>query len=188
MIYLVVGLALFVLIHSLSILGLKPRLVSAVGATAYSLLHAAGSLVGLLLIVRGYGSARLAPVVLFHPAPILRFVVVGLMAPVFPLALASVIKGRIRTATKHPLLAATKLWAFAHVIANGTLAGTVLFLTMLAWAVIDRVSLKRRGNPVAAGVDLGRFGDVIAVVGGLGIYAAFLAGWHLRLIGVAPLG
>ena len=45
---------------------------------------------------------------------------------------------------KHPMLAAVKFWAFAHLLSNGSLADVLLFGGFLAWAVLDRISLKRR--------------------------------------------
>ena len=69
------------------------------------------------------------------------------MLPAFPLLLAAYLPGRIKTATKHPMLAAVKLWAFAHLLANGNLADVILFGSFLAWAVADRISLKGRTPP-----------------------------------------
>jgi uncharacterized membrane protein len=41
------------------------------------------------------------------------------------------------------MLAAVKLWAVAHLLANGTLADVLLFGGFLAWAVADRIAVKR---------------------------------------------
>jgi uncharacterized membrane protein len=108
--------------------------------------------------------------------------------PVFPLALAAYLPGRIKTAAKHPLLAAVKFWAFAHLLANGMFADVLLFGGFLAWAVADRISLKRRSTPQGLRTaPPGPWNDVIAVVLGLAIYA-LLIGWaHVRLFGVSPL-
>jgi len=115
-------------------------------------------------------------------------VAVILMLPVFPLFIAAYLPGRIKTAAKHPMLAAVKFWAFAHLLANGTLADVLLFGGFLAWAVVDRISLKRRSTPQAPpSAPPGRWNDAIAVVLGLAIYA-LLIGWaHARLFGVSPL-
>ena len=94
----------------------------------------------------------------------------------------------IKARLKHPMLVAVKIWALAHLLANGTLADVLLFGGFLAWAVLDRLSLKRR--PVQAAVRTappGPWNDVIAVVLGLAVYA-LLIGWaHSRLFGVSPL-
>ena len=109
------------------------------------------------------------------------------MLPAFPLLLSTYLPGRIKAAAKHPMLVATKLWALAHLLANGTLADVVLFAVVLAWAVADRISLKRRSaRPVPAARALGA-NDAIAIAGGLALYAAFLFGLHQWLFGVSPL-
>ena len=85
------------------------------------------------------------------------------------------------------MLAAVKLWAFAHLLANGTLADVLLFGGFLAWAVGDRISLKRRQQVIQTAPP-GRFNDLLAVVLGLALYAFFVVWAHLRLFGVSPLG
>ena len=115
-----------------------------------------------------------------------------LMLPVFVLLLSAYLPGRIQRAAKHPMLAATKLWALAHLLANGGLADVVLFGAFLAWAVADRVSLKRRASagllraPHTFGP--GKANDAIALVGGLLLYAVFAFWAHGFLIGVRPFG
>jgi uncharacterized membrane protein len=110
-----------------------------------------------------------------------------LLVPVFPLFLAAYFRGRIQAATRHPMLAAVKLWAAAHLLANGTLADVLLFGAFLAWAVADRLSMKRRTARPIPGAPPSKANDLIAVVGGLVIYAAFVLGLHAWLIGVPPI-
>ena len=81
---------------------------------------------------------------LYTPPTALRHVALLLMLPVFPLLVAAYVPGRIKTMAKHPMLLATKLWALAHLLANGTLADVLLFGGFLVWAVADRISVKRR--------------------------------------------
>jgi uncharacterized membrane protein len=109
------------------------------------------------------------------------------MLPVFPLILAAYLPGRIKTTMKHPMLAAVKFWALAHLLANGTLADVLLFGGFLAWAVVDRISLKRRTQVIATAPP-GKFNDAIAIVAGLILYAFFIGWAHVRLFGVSPLG
>jgi uncharacterized membrane protein len=184
---LILGLLIFLGAHSTSIVApaWRDAQVAARGEKAWKALCGAVSLVGLALIVYGYGLARGAPVVLYQPPGALRHVAWLLMLPVFPLLLASYLPGHLSRVTKHPMLVATKFWALAHLLANGTLASTLLFAAFLAWAVADRISLKRRVPGPTLG-RAGRFNDVIAVVGGLLLYAAFIGGVHLWLIGVSP--
>lgn len=184
---LILGLLIFLGAHSTSIVApaWRDAQAAARGEKAWKALCGAVSLVGLALIVYGYGLARGAPVVLYQPSGGLRHLAWLLMLPVFPLLLATYLPGHISRVTKHPMLVATKFWALAHLLANGTLASTLLFAAFLAWAVADRISLKRRTPRAVPGVP-GRFNDAIAVVGGLLIYGAFIGGVHLWLIGVSP--
>ena len=99
--------------------------------------------------------------------------------------------GRIGAAVKHPMLLSVKIWASAHLLANGTLADVILFGAFLAWAVVDRISVKRR--PVVEahnvpGAPPSPYNDGVAIVAGLVVYAVFLFGAHRLLIGVSPLG
>ena len=87
------------------------------------------------------------------------------------------------------MVAGVKVWAFAHLIANGTLAAVLLFGSFLAWAILDYVSARRRD--LAAGADyvtgpITR--DLTAVVVGLAAWAAFAFWLHVWLIGVRPFG
>ena len=86
------------------------------------------------------------------------------------------------------MLVAVKLWALAHLLANGSLADVLLFGSFLAWAVADRISLKRRPHRPTPGAPPRPANDVIAIVGGLVLYVLFLWRWHAWLIGVSPLG
>jgi uncharacterized membrane protein len=146
------------------------------------------SIVGFVLLVVGFGMARQNPVVLYAPPTWMRHLAMLLLVPVFPLFLATYLPGRIKSAAKHPTLLATKLWAFAHLLAAGRLADVVLFGAILAWAVADRISFKRRTQRALSGAKPSPYNDVIAVVGGLAIYALLLLGGHRWLIGVSPLG
>jgi uncharacterized membrane protein len=187
---LIVGLVLFLGIHSVAIVApeLRARTIQRLGEPAWKGPYALVSLVGFVLICYGFGLARHAPVILYSPPTWLREVALIVMLPVFPLALAAYLPGRIKTAAKHPMLAGVKFWAFSHLLANGLLADVLLFGGFLAWAVVDRISLKRRSSPpVPRTAPPGRWNDVIAVVLGLAIYA-LMVGWaHVRLFGVSPL-
>jgi uncharacterized membrane protein len=166
----------------------RARALTRLGEGGWKGLYALVSLIGFVLIVYGFGLARQAPVVLYTPPHWMRHVTFLLMLPVFPLILAAYLPGRIKAATKHPMLVAVKCWAFAHLLANGLLADVLLFGGFLAWAVVDRISLKRRPPQVIHTAPPGRFNDVIAVVLGLALYALFTGWAHVRLFGVSPLG
>jgi uncharacterized membrane protein len=188
---LIAGLGLFLGVHSVAFVspGLRARAIHQMGEPAWKGLYALVSLIGFVSICYGFGMARQAPVVLYSPPTWLRHLALIVMLPVFPLLIAAYLPGRIKTAAKHPMLIAVKCWAFAHLLSNGLLADVLLFGGFLGWAVVDRISLKRRSAPqVLRTAPPGPWNDAIAVVLGLAIYA-LLIGWaHVRLFGVSPLG
>lgn len=183
---LIIGLVLFLGVHSISIVAApwRDRMAAQLG-NGWRALYSLISLAGFVLIIYGYGQTRLAPQVLYVPPAWLRHVAMTVMLPVFPLLLAVYLPGRIRAATKHPMLLATKLWALAHLLANGMLADVLLFGGFLLWAGADRASFKRR---VAREIKTAPFhprNDWIAVIAGLAIYAVVVMWGHAALIGVA---
>ncbi len=194
MLLLILGLVLFLGVHSVSIVSAsgRNRLVQQLGEGPWKGLYSLASLAGFVLIVVGYGAAREAPVVLYTLPNGFRHLAAVLMLPVFVLLLAAYLPGRIQRAAKHPMLLAVKLWALAHLLANGTLADVLLFGGFLAWAVVDRISVKKRAaagllrpGPVLPG---SKANDAIALVGGLGVYVLFVVWAHAWLIGVRPFG
>jgi uncharacterized membrane protein len=187
---LIIGLAIFLGTHSISIVSpdFRNRAIAKLGKAGFGGSYGLASLVGFVALVYGFGAAREAPVVVYTPPSFLRPVTFLLMLPAFPLLFAAYLPGRIKDATKHPMLAAVKFWAFAHLLSNGTLADVVLFGAFLAWAVLDRISFKRRPPQTIRTAPPGRFNDLIAVVIGLAVYALFIGWAHRRLIGVSPLG
>jgi uncharacterized membrane protein len=187
---LILGLVLFLGVHSVSIVApeLRTRAMASMGEGGWKGTYALISAAGFGLILYGFHLARQSPVVLYTPPGWLRHVTFLFMLPVFPLILAAYLPGRIKTAAKHPMLAAVKFWAFGHLLANGMLADVLLFGGFLAWAVCDRISLKRRPPQAIRTAAPGRFNDVIAVVVGLGLYVLFILWAHAWLFGVSPLG
>jgi uncharacterized membrane protein len=183
---LVIGLVLFFGIHSLVIVapGARELVLQALGRHGWRGLHSLVSLAGFVLIIVGYGQARLSPEVLYTPPSWMRHVTFTLLLPVFPLLIAAYLPGRIKAALKHPMLVAVKLWALAHLLSNGTLADVLLFGGFLAWAVADRISLKRRPPVLQSTMTPRVRNDVIAVVAGLALYMATLFWLHRLVIGV----
>ena len=192
MIVFLLGLALFLGIHTVAIVApsWRAQQVARLGAGRWKGIYSLIAGVGLVLLVVGYGMARREPVVLYSPPAALRHVALLLMLPVFPLLFSAYLPGRIRRAAKHPMLLAVKFWALSHLLANGTLVDVILFAAFLTWAVADRISVKRRAVAEAhdAAAAVGRpLNDIIAAVGGLAVYAFFLFWGHRWLIGVSPL-
>src|SRR6267154_220251 len=188
---LIVGLVVFLGVHSVGIFapGVRMRGLRSLGEGGWKASYALVSLIGFAFIVYGFGLARQSPVLLYAPPHWMRHVTFLFMLPVFPLILAAYLPGRIKAAMKHPMLAAVKFWAFGHLLSNGMLADVLLFGGFLAWAVMDRISLKRRSTPQAPPTaPPGRWNDAIAAVLGLAIYALLIVSGHARLFGVSPLG
>ncbi|MEO8278205.1 MAG: NnrU family protein [Ideonella sp.] len=185
---LVAGLLVFLGLHSLAIVAPQWRDAQLVrfGEARWKGLYSIVSAIGLVLIIVGYGIARQSPIVLYVPPAALRHLAWLLMLPVFVLLFAAYLPGRIQSATRHPMLLATKLWASAHLLANGTLADVLLFGGFLIWAIADRISMKRRLPRARPELPAGRFNDAIAVVSGLILYGLSFAFFHLWLIGVSP--
>jgi uncharacterized membrane protein len=184
----IVGLVLFLGVHSVAIVAPAWRDAHAAARPgawkgAYSLV----SIAGFALLVYGYGMARQTPVVVWTPPAALRHLALLLMLPVFPLLLATYLPGRIKSFARHPMLLAVKLWATAHLIANGTLVDMILFGSFLAWAVLDRIAVKKRTAPrTVPGASPSTLNDAIALAGGLAIYTVFLLWAHRWMIGVSP--
>jgi uncharacterized membrane protein len=187
---LILGLVLFLGVHSVVIVSpqFRARSIQRMGEGAWKGLYALISLVGFVLICYGFGLAHQAPVVLYSPPIWLRHLALLIMLPVFPLRFAAYLPGRIKTAAKHPMLAAVKFWALAHLLANGSLADVLLFGGFLAWAVADRISVKRRpALRVVQTAPARVWNDAVAVVLGLGVYVLFIGWAHARLFGVSPI-
>ena len=162
---LLAGLVLFLGVHSARIVAEPARrtFIAERGENAWKGLYSIVSLVGLVLIVVGY---RSAPVVnLWFPPAGLRHVTLLLTAVAFVLLAAAYVPGnRIRAAVGHPMVLGVKVWAFAHLLANGALASVLLFGAFLAWAIADFVAARRRDrNAGVVGAGSGADGlDVVA--------------------------
>jgi len=186
----IAGLVIFLGVHSVAIVAPEWReaQIARRGDKAWKGLYSVVSIVGFALLIYGYGVARQTPVVLYTPPTALRHIALVLMLPVFPLLLAAYLPGRIKTAAKHPMLLAVKIWATAHLLANGMLVDVLLFGSFLVWAVLDRIAAKRRAvQRSVPGAPPSPVNDAIALVGGLALYAAFMMALHLWMIGVSPL-
>jgi uncharacterized membrane protein len=192
MIWLAVGLVLFLGIHSVRIVAPEFRAaqIDARGLNAWKGIYSLVAIAGFVILVWGYGIARQDPVVFWIAPSWMSHLVALLMLPAMVLLAASQVPaGRIKASVKHPMLLGVKIWAFAHLLVNGDLASVLLFGGLLAWAVVDRISEKKRlragitSNPVAGPVKW----DVISIVGGLILYLLFIIVLHKWLIGVPPI-
>ena len=188
---LIAGLVVFLGVHSIAIVapGWRDAMRGRLGEAGWKGIYSVLSLGGFVAICYGFGLTRQAPpVVLYSPPFWLRHVTMLLMLPVFPLLFAAHLPGRIKSAAKHPMLAGVKLWAFAHLLSNGRLSDVLLFGGFLAWAVVDRISLKRRPAQTLRDLPARPWNDAAAIVAGLATYVLFVLWAHLRLFGVSPMG
>lgn len=191
MLVLVLGLVVFLGAHLFTrARDRRAAMIAAFGGEGtYKLVYSLASAVGLVLIVVGW---RLSPVVdVWSPPSWTRHVPEALMWPAFVLLFASHLPGHIKAKAKHPMLLAVKIWATAHLIANGDLASIILFGSFLAWAVVARILIKRaeRREGAAPVVPPASWrNDVIALIIGTVSYGLFGALLHPLLIGVRAFG
>lgn len=187
----ILGLVLFFGVHTLTTQrALRARLIGVTGEGGYKIGYALVSAVGLALIIWGFAHYRAAGMrEIWHPPAVLKHVVAALMLPAVILVVASYIRGRIYSALKHPMLTGIKLWAAAHLLANGDLGSIILFGSFLGWAVFDRISLKHRTDPGGPPIPVGGMGnDLIAVAVGFVAYLALAFAFHPVVIGVSVVG
>ena len=190
MLLLVLGLTLFLGVHLVPTHpALRNDLRVRFGTTPYRMGFTVVSLIGFALIVYGYGKVQMLlgkNPQLWMPPVWTKHIAWLLMLPSLILLAASNIPSRIRSAVGHPMLLGIKIWAVAHLLANGTLAAVILFSTFLVWAVYDLISVKKRGAKGPLGSQEGTVGgDVAAVAIGTAFWAFMLFWGHAKLIGVA---
>jgi len=187
----IAGLALFLGVHTLTTQReLRARAVASLGEGGYKIFYALVSLAGLVLIVWGFAQYRATGWIdVWYPPKALKHVAVALMLPAVIMVVAAYIRGRIYTTLKHPMLSGVKLWALAHLLANGDLGSIVLFGSFLGWAVFDRISLKHRADAGGPPIPVGGPGnDLIAVAVGIVAYLALAFAFHPVVIGVPVVG
>ncbi|MET3891609.1 putative membrane protein [Bosea sp. OAE506] len=190
MLLLILGLVLFLGMHAVTMKrDLRARLIERFGAGGYKGLYSAVSIIGFVLLIYGYGLQRAAGyTVVWEPPVWTRHLALLLNLPIFILLGVGKRPSWLLSRVKHPMLLAVKIWATAHLLANGDLGSMLLFGGFLAWAVMARISTKRRPEEIArsaamANVAFGRR-DIIAIVAGLALYVVFAFWLHPLLIGV----
>lgn len=194
MMLLIVGLIGFLGLHLIPTAPeIRDTLRNRLGDGPYKVAFSILSLAGFAVIVLGYHKMQLHPgknPELWLPPVWTRHIALALMLPAMILLVAAYVPSRIRTAVKNPMLLAVKLWAVAHLLANGDVASILLFGSFLAFAVYDLISVKARGalGPLGAATAKGVLNDVLVVAIGTALYAGMLFGGHQWLIGVSPLG
>jgi uncharacterized membrane protein len=188
---LILGIVVFLGMHSIQIVapGTRDAMKARLGEGGWKGAYSIVSLLGLVLIIWGYGMARLDPVVLWTSPEGLKHLALLLNLIAFVLlGFFLVPSGRLKAKLGHPMVLSVKVWAFAHLLANGTLADLILFGSFLVWAIADFASSRRRqraaGTVLIAGPPRN---DAVAVLVGVLLWGFMVWRGHLWLIGVSPL-
>lgn len=189
---LILGLILFLGPHSVRIVAepWRTQMLHRLGEKPWKGLYSLVSLIGFALIIWGYGLARYDPVVLWQPPVAMRHIASLLTLASFILLTAAYVPGNsIKARLRHPMILGVKLWAFAHLLANGMLADLVLFGAFLLWAVLDYRAARERDREQSISYGQGKLmPSIVAVVIGTLLWAAFAFWLHRWWIGVAPFG
>ena len=187
---LIIGLVVFLGVHSVRIVAddWRSAQIEKLGPKKWKGLYALVSIVGFALIVIGYGMARQAPVVLYTPPVWMRHLGSLLTVPAFILLTAAYVSGtRIKRAVGHPMVLGVKVWAVAHLLANGTLADLALFGSFLVLAVFNyRAARQRDRGEYRVYIAGTAVNEAIAVVVGIVTWAIFALWLHGPLIGTRP--
>jgi uncharacterized membrane protein len=190
--YLILGLVIFLGTHSIRIVGegWRTRARAQWGEAAFKGMYSLVSLLGFGLIIYGFGLARETPTVLWMPPRGMRHAasLLTLISFVF-LAAAYVPRNAFKARFHHPMVLAVKVWALAHLLANGSLAHVVLFGSFLAWAVLDFIASRRRDRALGTTYPAGNAaGTLTTLAVGAGAWAVFALYLHGLLIGIRPFG
>jgi uncharacterized membrane protein len=191
LIILLVGLAIFIGAHVFTTRrDARAALIERIGLAGYKVVFSLVAIVGFTLIVIGFARYRDAGWIdIWYPPLWTRHIAIPLVWLAFISVTAAYFPGEIKRRLKHPMLVGVKLWAFAHLIANGDLGSVLLFGSILAWAVYDRITLKYRTDAGAPPIPVrGWQNDAVAVVIGTIVFLAFGYVLHPLWIGVAVLG
>jgi uncharacterized membrane protein len=192
MAYLILGLVLFLGVHSVRIVadGWRTQMRARIGEQAFKGIYSVLSLLGFGLIVWGFGVARETPTLLWSPPAGMRHGAALLNVVAFVFLMAAYVPGNgIKARLHHPMVLGVKTWALAHLISNGNLAHVVLFGSFLAWAVLDFISARRRDRVQGIQYPPGTTAGTIKSVLLGGVVAGVFAMWlHGMLIGVKPFG
>ncbi|MBI3349681.1 MAG: protein NrnU [Burkholderiales bacterium] len=189
MIWLALGLALFLGIHLTRALAPQWRdaQIARLGDKAWKGIYTVVSIAGFGLILWGFSQARQQPVVLWpairgmnHAAAAMMLVAAVLMAAAY------VPRNHLKARLQHPMTLSVKVWAFAHLIANNTLADVMLFGSFLVWAILVFRAARRRPAPAPAPGTVAGTAATVAV--GIALWAFFAFWAHAAWLGIAPLG
>jgi uncharacterized membrane protein len=188
---LITGLLIFMVNHSVRIFApaWRERFMASYGTNTWKAVYSLFSLVGLVLIVYGYGLSRSNPVFIWTPPLWTRHLTLTLAWLSFVLlAAAHIPRNHLKQKIGHPMYAGIKVWAFAHLIANGRLSEIIMFGAFMIWAVVGFSAGRRRDRAAAITWPAGTLGGTLATVAAGSIAWAVFTWWlHYLLIGVSPV-
>ena len=178
--FLILGIIIFFSIHLVPISPLKNILINRLGENKYKGLYSLIALVGLLIIIYGFGHADFYHV--WDPLPYSREIAIALMPISMVLLVAANMQTNIKRYIKHPMLVAILVWSFVHLIGNGDLRSIILFASFGVYALIDIIfSKKVLTTNNTTNYTLAK--DIIVIIIGLLIYAVIVY-FHQYIAGV----
>lgn len=188
---LIVGLMIFLSVHSLRIFAedWRNRQCTRMGEIGWKGLFTLISLIGFVLICWGFGLARQQPVLLYVPPLALRHLNALFTLLAFVLVAAAYgPRNHLKAKFGHPMLLGAGIWAVGHLLATGMLRDVALFGAFLLWAVVLFIVSRRRDRHAGTVYPAGKWGgDAVAIVVGVAIWIVFAFWLHLWLIGVKPM-
>ncbi len=192
MLVLIIGLVLFLGVHSIRIVAddWRTQTITRIGERPWKGLYALVSLLGFGLIIWGFGLARAQPVQLWSPPVAMRHLASLLTLIAFVLLAAAYVPGNgIKARLHHPMVLAVKVWALAHLLSNGNVAHVLLFGAFLAWAVLNFAAARQRDQVAGTVYAPGNAkATVVTVLAGGLVWAVFALWLHGWLMGIRPLG
>ncbi|MDO8251809.1 MAG: NnrU family protein [Rhodoferax sp.] len=192
MTYLILGLIVFLGVHSVRIVNedWRTRTRSRIGALPWKGLYSVLSVIGFGLIVWGFGQARQQPVQLWSPPVGMRHLASLLTLIAFVLLVAAYVPGNgIKARVHHPMVLGVMVWAVAHLLSNGNIGHVVLFGSFLIWAMADFLAARQRDSAAGTQYPRGTAGATgITVAVGVGTWIVFALWLHGLLMGVRPVG
>ncbi|HXD45389.1 MAG TPA: NnrU family protein [Pseudolabrys sp.] len=183
---LILGLAIFIANHLfVTFRDKRAAAIASLGKPLYHTLFGIVSLIGLALIVWGFAEYRATQwTPIWTPPAFMHHITIGLMLIASILVAAYLIPSHIKARAKHPLLAAVKVWAFAHLLSNGDLGSMIMFGALLAWAVYARITVKSRTDVTLPVAPRGWKNEVAVLIAGIAIFLALGYWFHPHVVGV----
>lgn len=189
---LILGLVLFLGVHSTRIVadGWRSATIARIGEMPWKGIYSLLSIAGFALVIWGFRAARADTLVLYTPPVWTRHLAALLLVLSFILLVAAYVpRNAIKTKLHHPMVLGVKVWALAHLLANGVAADVVLFGAFLVWAVFSYRAARQRDRANNTVYPAGTTAmTALTVVIGVFAWAVFAFMLHGPLIGVRPFG